>query len=395
MAQKVISRQKIRIFTQEYIPFPGGVATYTHNLAKSAADQHHVRVIAPEYSWKSVDDTDRGYDVRRFPYPRGVYRSVEFPRFFRRALFAAITEPDALFHAADWPWAFAFHLARRLVKFQYYATIHGSDVLNMSHTALARFLRIANPYANADRVIANSAATLEIYNTSVGRTSDQQRRLVAPLGVDSAWFEPSDPTAASCLVPNLKPTDLLLLSVGRLDRRKGHFMVLEALKELPNELADRVVYAVVGREIDQQYAARLKEVALACRSKVHFLGTVDQASLRSLYARADLFTLPGEFHPRSIEGFGLVFLEAGAQHTPSLATDIGGISEAIVNRKTGMVTAPGNQADYEAALQKILSDPDLRRLYGQSARKYAETFTWDRCAALTYETTSELAVSAC
>ena len=371
------------------------MATYTHNLAKSAANLHHVRVIAPEYSWKSADDTDRGYDVRRFPYPRGVYRSIEFPRFFRRALFAAIAEPDAVFHAADWPWAFAFHLARRLVKFQYYATIHGSDVLNMSHTALARFLRIANPYANADRVIANSAATLEIYNTAVSRKPDKQHRLVAPLGVDSVWFEASDPTAASGLVPKLQPTDLLLLSVGRLDRRKGHFMVLEALKRLPNELADRVVYAVVGREIDLQYAARLREAASDCRSKVHFLGTVDQASLRSLYARADLFTLPGEFHPRSIEGFGLVFLEAGAQHTPSLATDIGGISEAIVNRETGVVTAAGNQADYEAALHKILSTPDLRRLYGRNARKYAESFTWDRCAALTYEAINRSAMPAC
>jgi glycosyltransferase involved in cell wall biosynthesis len=225
---------------------------------------------------------------------------------------------------------------------------------------------------------------MALYEERAVHVPPAQQRRVTLLGVEPVWFEAADPRLLASVLPELTEGDLLLVSVGRLEPRKGHRLVLQALDRLPNALARRVVYAVAGRDIEDEYVAELKRLGEASAARVRFVGTLEQDTLRALYHRADLFTLPGEPHPSRVEGFGLVFLEAAAQGTPSLATELGGIPEAIAHESTGIVVPQADLDRYAKALEMLLSSPEIRQVYGVAARRRAADFTWDRCAAASY-----------
>jgi phosphatidyl-myo-inositol dimannoside synthase len=374
---------KIRMLTHEFLPYQGGVATYTHGVATAAAAAgHEVVVRAPAYDGLPDSDRDLPYRVERFP--GGLYTHFAFPGLLIRGLAWIRAEPDAVFHAVDWPWAEVLFVLRKIKRFQYWATLHGTDVLSMASNAFARYLGIKNPYASADHVLANSAATMALYEERAVHVPPAQQRRVTLLGVEPVWFEAADPRLLASVLPELTEGDLLLVSVGRLEPRKGHRLVLQALDRLPNALARRVVYAVAGHDIEDEYVAELKRLGEASAARVRFVGTLEQDTLRALYHRADLFTLPGEPHPSRVEGFGLVFLEAAAQGTPSLATELGGIPEAIAHESTGIVVPPADLDRYAKALEMLLSSPEIRQVYGVAARRRAADFTWDRCAAASY-----------
>lgn len=374
---------KIRMLTHEFLPYQGGVATYTHGLATAAAAAgHDVVVRAPAYDVEADSDRDLPYRVERFS--GGVYTHRVFPSLLLRGWAWIMSEPDAVFHAVDWPWAEVLFALRKMKRFRYWATLHGTDVLSMGSNAFARYLGVKNPYLTADHVLANSAATMALYEErAVIFPKDQQRR-VTLLGVEPVWFKTADPRLLAPVLPELAEHDLLLVSVGRLEPRKGHRLVLQALDRLPDALAERVVFAIAGRDIEDAYVAELRKLGDASRARVRFVGTPDQETLRALYHRADLFTLPGEPHPSRVEGFGLVFLEAAAQGTPSLATDLGGIPEAIAHESTGIVVPPADLDCYAEALETLLSSPEMRQVYGTAARRRAVSFTWERCAAESY-----------
>jgi glycosyltransferase involved in cell wall biosynthesis len=374
---------KIRMLTQEFLPYEGGVATYTHGLATAAAVAgHDVVVRAPKYDGTPASDAALAYRVER--YPGGLYTHMAFPGLLMRALAWIRSEPDAVFHAIDWPWAEALFILRKFKRFQYWATLHGTDVLSMAVIPYARYLGVKNPYLIADHLLANSEATMALYEERAVRFPPNQQRRVTLLGVEAFWFDAADPNLLETVLPDIVEQDLLLVSVGRLEPRKGHRLVLQALKRLPEALAARVVYVVVGRDIEDDYVAELRALAESSPARVRFVGTLDRDTLRALYRRADVFTLPGEPHPGRVEGFGLVFLEAAAQETPSVASALGGIPEAIADRSTGLVVPPGDLRRYTEALEALLASPDIRQAYGKAARLRAATFTWDRCSVVSY-----------
>jgi glycosyltransferase involved in cell wall biosynthesis len=68
-----------------------------------------------------------------------------------------------------------------------------------------------------------------------------------------------------------------------------------------------------------------------------------------------------------VEGFGTVFLEAGLFRKASVGTSSGGIVEAILDGKTGLLAPPGNIPALKEAMQRLLDDPAQRRRLGQAA----------------------------
>ena len=142
--------------------------------------------------------------------------------------------------------------------------------------------------------------------------------------------------------------------------------------------------AHVGKETDPAHARALRAQAAATGVPVVFTGGISAADLRTLYADAAVFCLPGEPHPHKVEGFGLVFLEAAAQGTPALASRVDAIPEVVLDGRTGVLVPPRDPAAYAAALAALLAEPARLQALGQAARLRARKFTWQRCAELTY-----------
>ena len=153
---------------------------------------------------------------------------------------------------------------------------------------------------------------------------------------------------------------IVILTVARINPRKGQREVITALQALPDALRDRVEYWLVGGHNKENYAASLTAAAASADFPVKFLGDIPDEKLGAIYAQADIFAMTSMPHRHSVEGFGLVYLEAGVHGLPVIAHAIGGVPEAVIDGETGLLVTPGDGAALTAWIE------------GQSAERRAQ-----------------------
>ena len=178
----------------------------------------------------------------------------------------------------------------------------------------------------------------------------------------------------------------ILLSVGRLTRRKG---LGEFVAEvLPGLIAayPRIRLVVIGDEAPDALRrdgagagdaldAQLGKLNL--RDYVSRLGPCDEATLEAAYAAADVHVFPVRHVPGDVEGFGMVAIEAAAHGLPTVAFSVGGVPDAVSDGQSGYLVAPGDYAGFAARVGEVLvagRDAPLRL----SARRFARSFAWEQ-----------------
>src|SRR5262249_30091699 len=140
----------------------------------------------------------------------------------------------------------------------------------------------------------------------------------------------------------------------------------------------------IGPDGEAGYVKELKQLAASSGCDVRFLGQVADKAIRDIYGAADFFCLTG-MHDRSgrVEGFGLVYLEAGATGLPSVATAIGRVPDAVVPGRSGLL-APPPVPDIARAIATLAERRELRSALGAGAMAHARALSWRRCAAEPY-----------
>jgi phosphatidylinositol alpha-1,6-mannosyltransferase len=238
---------------------------------------------------------------------------------------------------------------------------------------------MAFAYRAASSVVANSEFTrdrlLEL-GVEPGRIT-----LINP-GVDLERFHPGYETTDLRQSLGLAPEQKLILSVGRLSRRKGFDQVIRSLPALQAQELD-VHYAIIGIGQDRDYLLGLAR-ELGMQDRVHPLGHVSPDDLPRWYCAADLFAMPNREIDGDTEGFGMVFVEAAACGTTALAGEAGGTGAAVLHEQTGLRV---DGADVEAvaqALTRLLWDDQLRAGLAEAACARAHTeLGWERVAEKT------------
>jgi phosphatidylinositol alpha-1,6-mannosyltransferase len=140
-------------------------------------------------------------------------------------------------------------------------------------------------------------------------------------------------------------------------------------------------YRLAGTEADPAYARALRAEAARSGLRVTFLGDVPDAELPAVYAGADVFALTSIQHGHSVEGFGLVYLEASAQGLPVVAHAVGGVAEAVAQDRTGLLVPPDRPEELTAAFARLLTDGALRERLGAEGRRWAGRTSWAASAA--------------
>jgi phosphatidylinositol alpha-1,6-mannosyltransferase len=165
----------------------------------------------------------------------------------------------------------------------------------------------------------------------------------------------------------LRPGNQLILSVGRLQRRKGFDNVIRALKVLREQGSD-AHYALIGIGEDLEHLRNLAR-DMGVRDHVHFLGHVSYEDLPRWYNACDVFAMPNRDIDGDTEGFGLVFLEVAACCKPAIAGIAGGTGSAVVDGVTGLRVDGESLGEIVKSLDRILSDPDASAEMGRKARE--------------------------
>jgi glycosyltransferase involved in cell wall biosynthesis len=167
-----------------------------------------------------------------------------------------------------------------------------------------------------------------------------------------------------------------------LEPRKGHVFLLQAVARLKaHGLRLRCLLAGVGGE--RKHLEGLTR-QLGLDSEVEFLGFVDDAPV--FLAGINIFV-----HPSLHEGLGVAVLEAMASGKPVVATRVGGLSDVIIDGRTGLLVAPADSAALSEAIAALIADPSRARAMGQAAAAHArEHFGLERMAARNEEYYFEL-----
>lgn len=178
---------------------------------------------------------------------------------------------------------------------------------------------------------------------------------------------------SSALHPGVKATRPTIVHLGRLKKYKRVRTLIDAFCEIKKDLPDAALL-IAGTGDDE---APLREyVAAKGIDGVQFCGRVSEAKKAQLLQGAWVFGMPS-----SIEGWGIVVIEANACATPAVAFDVGGLRDCIVNGKTGLLAK--SEAEFTSSLRRVLTDENLRRLLSEEAATWAHQFTWDAAAQRT------------
>ncbi len=371
----------ILLVTELFPPAVGGSAALFANVYGRMPAVKVTVLTDPDSSSSSVPLTGLPRKwVRMESRNRGA-RSLGELRAIRRVASAirshARHSPGIFIHAArplpeGLPALVSSFLPLRSTRYVCWA--HGEDLAaaltSREHAWLAR--RVCR---NASTMIANSKFTAGIIE-SLGVPA-RRVRTVYP-GVDVDRYRPDiDPTPARLqFAPSAGP---VLLSVGRLQRRKGHDLAIAAVALLKGEFPG-LQYLIAG---DGQERARLEDLARAhaVDQQVRFLGGVSDDQLPSLYAACDIFLMPTRRDASDVEGFGIVFLEAAATGKPSIGGRNGGVPEAVADGETGLLVEGTDGGELADAIRTLARSPTLRATMGAAGRqRVVRSFTWERAA---------------
>ena len=267
-------------------------------------------------------------------------------------------------------------LLSRLCRIPYAVFVHGADLTDYQDRALWGSLT-RWVIGGADSVIVNSRFTAGLVERLL--TGLTRRIVVLPMGVDPA------PVVAETDVDRLRMrygigSGPVILSVSRLVRIKGHDVVIRSMPRLL-ERCPGLKYVIVGSGPESVRLERLAR-SQGVEPQVVFAGAVDASDLPAHYRLATLFVQLSrvEGPHDGVEGFGLSFLEAASYGVPSIAGMSGGVPEAVLDGKSGILVTPTDQARFIEASGRLLADDRERSRMSEDARSWAAEHTWERSA---------------
>lgn len=367
---------KLIVVAQDFPPVAGGIQEYSHQLALHLSSRCQVLAIAPAHPGADAFDRAQPFTVLRYPAGHTSLFGVTTPASLPAA--CAATGARVALHS-QWTTAIGSAVARRLGLIDhYFVAAHGREILTDRMPPVERTLRqIA--LRGASDVFPVSGYTADL----VRRCGVSPARVHAvPNGVDPQLFHPRDPDAARRRL-GLEGRRVVL-TAARLVPRKGVDTTLEALGLIAARYPD-LVYVVVGDGPDRERLRRLAGPLLE-QGRVQFRGRVRREELPDCYAAAHVFAMPARQEADGcVEGFGLVFLEAGACGTAVVGARSGGVPDAVESGVNGLLVPPADPVNLAAAIGRLLDDDQLRERLARQGLERARSLTWSRCAGTILE----------
>ena len=229
--------------------------------------------------------------------------------------------------------------------------------------------RVLNVLNNVDHIVANSEFTknLAIEN---GVNSDKITVInpgVYPVkSIDNKILDDAEKL--------LKDKSPRLITVSRFDKRKNHEKVIMALRNL-REIYPNIIYTCIGLGEEEENIKKLvKELSLD--KQVLFLKDISQSFKNALIAKSNLFVMPSIIYKKSVEGFGIAYVEAAQYGVPSIGGKDGGASDAIKDKETGIICDGNNLDEIYSSIDLVLKNNSYKEL-GKKAKEYVTKFEWN------------------
>ena len=358
---------RICLYTNTALPKLGGQEMVVDALARQFhALGHDVVVLAPQPRRPlRANDASLPYEVIRHPRFYSTHYLVDWYRWWLLRLYRS-HRFEVLHCHGVYPSGYLAALSRPYLPVPVVITSHGGDVFTGNRHLARPVLRQRHVQSleSADALVAISRFLENDYRL----LCPQARRVMTiPNGVH---LEPFATRAArpEGLIPAIQAGKYMLF-LGRLKRRKGVDVLLQALPLLSSQ--DDVQLVVAGQG-EEQPALEAQSLRLGLTNRVHFVGRVSGSAKIYLLQNALCMVVPSCL----AEAFGLVVLESYAAGVPVIATQMPGLEELVQPGQTGFSVPAESPVDLAQSLREALGDRSRTRLMGEQARQTCQDFDW-------------------
>lgn len=358
---------KILIVSFEFPPNPGGIGEYAYQTAKHLSIiGYNVTVLAAFHNMSDSQfkafEKEQNFNIVWLKKYTGrtlflLTRINLFKKLCKKNKFDLIlgVGPSA---------GIIGYFVKKSLKIPYIMVGHGSEFLNIN---FIRNSLIKIYYNNCNLILANSNFTRNLIEES--RIKNQKIEVLFP-GADEELFD------IQKFQKQEDSSKLIILTVGSLSVRKGHSLVLAAIKKLSVEMKN-IEYWIIGKGPEEKNIQKyIQENNLS--DYVKLLGYVKRSEMPKYYANADIFILSStNLDKRQVEGFGIVLIEAGLMKLPVIGVKGTGMEDAVEHGSTGILMDAANVENIENAIKYFVSQKSKIKEFGDNGYTRAKNnFTW-------------------
>ena len=369
MDTQLPGRQRLIVLTHEFYPTVGGIAIFVREMATAASTLGQlVEVWAPDHPL--LRHHPFPFSVRTLPL-KGSQDWVCRARLSRQIVRNRSAFEDAILYLPEPGPIRALAYLSLILKLnckRLIVTLHGSEILNLT-SRWHRRITFARLLDRCDRISTVSQFSLDLLTDRFPSLRSKTILTQGALREEFRNFDLSKVASAG--------SKLIVLTVARIHPRKGQHLLIEALGRLDSSLRAEIEYWIAGPTVRPSYRRFLKRRSEALRVSARFLGEVADQDLPKIYSQSDIFAMTSIDYKKSLEGYGLSYVEASAMGLPVVAHSVGGVPEVVRHGVTGLLIDPQDGKSLTEALRTLLTDTELRRQLGQAGRSRALTATWE------------------
>ena len=345
------------IVTRSFPPELGGMQNLMWGLSRELSKNFMIKVFADYLENHKIFDEQASFSIERVG-------GIKLLRKYRKAqlINEFIKENKVEGIIAD-HWK-SLELIKTSKK--KYCLIHSKEINHPKGSSQNK--RVINVLNNVEKVIANSLFTK---NLAIEIGINENKIIVINPGVDPA--QELNKKTLDKVESILKIKSPRLITVSRFDKRKNHEKIVMALRNLKQIYPD-IVYICVGYGEEEENIKKLvKELDL--EAQVMFFKDISDDLKNALVAKSNIFVMPSVIYKKSVEGFGIAYVEAAQYGVPSIGGKDGGASDAIDHEKTGLICDGNNFDDVYNSINSMLENKKYLE-YGKNAKDQVSKFYW-------------------
>jgi len=384
--QEKTSSPDILVVSRTFFPKEGGIEEYVYN--RCLQNPQGVIMLTATFDGYRDFDKNQLFPVHRWYLPKipslfGLGAIIkQVLNMFWSFVFAIKLYFRYRYRYIEWGHGYDFPailLLSYLLPIKFFIYLHGNDILcPLRNPILKKIFELT--LQRSSGLICNSTFTRDFLNIKFDFNTPTY--IINPI-VRAEKF--GDKAKNQLYLDNsrlnirkkysISENAIVILSVGRLVKRKGFGRVIDNLNQLLNQGLD-VHYIICGRG-KMQSELEQKASQLKLTERVHFAGFVPDADLADYYAASDIFAMLTFYDAQSasIEGFGIVYAEAGYFGKPVIASRIGGVEDAVHHEENGLLVSPDSPEEISQALIRLCKDKQLREKLGNKGVELAKRKT--------------------
>jgi len=347
------------VVSRSFPPEHGGMQSLMWGLSRELAKNFMIKVFADHIEGHKEFDEQASFSIERVG-------GIKLLRKYRKAqLINEFIKENKIEGIIADHWK-SLELIKTSKK--KYCLIHSKEINHLKGSSQNK--RVVDVLNNVEKVIANSEYTK---NLAIKNGVNEEKIIVINPGIDPV--KEIDKKTLEKVESLLKIKTPRLITVSRFDKRKNHEKVIMAVRNL-KQIYPNIVYICVGYGEEEENIKKLvKELDL--EAQVMFFKDISNDLKNALVAKSDIFVMPSIIHKKSVEGFGIAYVEAAQYGIPSLGGKDGGAADAIDHEKTGLICDGNNLDDIYSSINKMLENKKYLE-YGKNAKEFVNKFQWSK-----------------